>query len=104
MQREPQKYKGYVDDAYAADSNGASYAVMIYDVRHYLWLDKLSWCRRRKICSDWCPSKNTSNLRRVSANCGLFFYKNRNLTIESFAKEAAAEITRRSSSTKLNGK
>lgn len=38
--REGQKYKGYVDDTYAADStNGggaggnASYAIMIYDVR-----------------------------------------------------------------------
>lgn len=30
--REGQKFKGYVDDTYAADSNGASYAVMIYDV------------------------------------------------------------------------
>lgn len=37
-----QKYKGYVDDTYAADSNGASYAVMIYDVRDNLSLDKLS--------------------------------------------------------------
>lgn len=44
MQRESQKYKGYVDDTYAADSNGASYAVMIYDVRDNLWLDKLSLC------------------------------------------------------------
>ena len=35
---ENQKYKGYVDETYAADSNGASYALMIYDVRQILWL------------------------------------------------------------------
>ena len=36
--KEGQKFKGYVDDTYAADSNGASYAVMIYDVRDNLQL------------------------------------------------------------------
>ena len=38
--QEPRKYKGYLDEAYAADStnNGgnANYAIMIYDVTFHL--------------------------------------------------------------------
>ena len=36
--KDGQKFKGFVDDTYAADSNGASYALMIYDVSDNLQL------------------------------------------------------------------